>query len=104
MIRYRLTGQNQGKAGARKLALTQPVPQGTAYVLNSVEGQGTQAKFSIDGGKTFVANPTVTVKSADGQVATRPAPANAYTHVKWQFDQPIGANQQVNVAYQVEVK
>ncbi|MBE9030091.1 DUF11 domain-containing protein [filamentous cyanobacterium LEGE 11480] len=103
VIRYRLSGKNQGKAGARKLALTQPVPQGTVYVLKTATGEGTQATFSIDGGKTFVANPTVRVKLTDGKFETQPAPAKAYTHVKWQFDQKIAANQDVNVAYQVKV-
>lgn len=103
VLRYRLSGKNQGKASAKRLILTQPIPTGTTYVLQSAQGTDTQTQFSIDGAKSFSTAPKVTFRQADGTIGTRPAPATAYTHVQWKFDRTIAANAQVNVAYQVQV-
>ncbi|MGL6337982.1 MAG: hypothetical protein ACRC80_02445, partial [Waterburya sp.] len=46
-----------------------------------------QAKitYSIDQGKTFVAEPKIQVTQENGKVIDRPAPPEAYTHIRWQF-------------------
>lgn len=106
VIRYTVTGANKGDRPASNLVVTQPIPSQTAYILNSSATINNTATvtYSIDNGKTFVAKPTVQVKLADGKVETRPAPAEAYTHVRWKFTNAIAAKSTVSAAYQVRVK
>lgn len=105
VLRYSLIGNNQGNRAARKFALTQPVPKGTVYVMNSAaKGKGAELIYSIDGGKSFVANPTVPVRTASGKVENRPAPAESYTHIRWQWGGELAPGGNVNVAYQVRVR
>jgi uncharacterized repeat protein (TIGR01451 family) len=106
VIRYTVTGANQGDRPANNLVVTQPIPRQTAYILNSSNTINVTATvtYSIDNGKTFVAKPTVQVKLADGKVETRPAPAEAYTHVRWKFTNAIAAKSTASAAYQVRVK
>jgi len=106
IIRYMVIGANNGDREANNLIVTQPIPKQTAYVLNSsttIKSTAT-VTYSIDNGKTFVAKPTVQVKLANGKVETRPAPAEAYTHVRWKFTNAIAAKSIVAAAYQVRVK
>jgi uncharacterized repeat protein (TIGR01451 family) len=104
-LRYVVTGQNAGKAAAKKLVLTQPVPKQMTYQIGSAQATDrASATYSIDNGKSFTVKPMVKVKLADGQEEMRPAPAEAYTHVRWQFDQAINPNAQVKASYEVQVR
>jgi uncharacterized repeat protein (TIGR01451 family) len=103
-VRYNLVGKNQGNSAAKKLVVTQPIPQGTVYVLNSATDRDPKVTFSIDGGKTFVANPTIEVQLANGQVETRPAPAERYAYIRWDFDRAIAPQATVAASYEVEVR
>ena len=106
VLRYTVTGANNGTRPATNLVVTQPIPKQTAYVLNSSSTIKTTATvtYSIDNGKTFVAKPTVQVKLANGKVETRPAPAEVYTHVRWKFTDAIAAKSTIGAVYQVRVK
>jgi uncharacterized repeat protein (TIGR01451 family) len=104
VLRYTVAGQNLGDRPVANLVINQMIPAQLKYVLNStVQPAGMSAVYSIDGGKTFVATPTVQVKLADGTVETRPAPAEVYTHIRWTVS-AIDANTSTNVSYQLEVR
>lgn len=106
VIRYTVMGANNGDRPANNLVVTQPIPKQTAYVLNSsatIKNTAT-VTYSINNGKTFVAKPTVQVKLANGKIETRPAPAEAYTHVRWKFNDAIAVKSTVGAVYQVRVK
>ena len=107
VLRYRVTGGNNGEKAVKNLAINQPIPKGMEYVLNSatVNGKaGAKITYSIDGGQTFVENPTVKVKLADGKVETRPAPASAYTHARWKFGESVAAQATVEGTFKVLVR
>ncbi len=105
VLRFTLNSKNEGDRPAANLVLTQPIPKGTQYVLNTaIANIPAQTTYSIDGGRSFVANPTVAVTLPDGKVETRPAPASAYTHVRWTVSQPLAALAATQVAYQVAVR
>lgn len=106
VIRYTVTGQNNGDRAVKNLVITQPIPKQTVYILNSINTVNNTATvtYSIDNGKTFVARPTVKVKLTDGKVVNQPAPATAYTHVRWQFGQAISPKTAAAAAYQVRVR
>lgn len=86
VLRYTIEGKNTGGSPANNLAVTQPIPNSMSYKLNSATSDSNaDITYSIDGGETFVAKPTIKIALEDGTVEERPAPAEAYTHVRWNF-------------------
>ncbi len=105
VLRYTMAGHNAGESGAKNLAVTQPIPRQMAYVLGSAtDDDRAKTTYSIDNGQSFVAHPTVQVTLANGKVETRPAPAEAYTHVRWQFKGAVDPNTTVQASYQAKVR
>lgn len=107
VLRYRLMGKNEGDRPVKNLTLNQPIPKGTVFVLKSAKAASSQAAqitYSIDSGRSFVAVPTVQVTLANGKVETRPAPAEAYTHIRWNLSGILAAKAPVNAEYQVKVR
>ena len=107
VLRYRLMGKNEGDRPIKNLTLNQPIPKGTVFVLKSAKtasNQAAQLTYSIDDGHTFVAAPVVQVKLPNGTVETRPAPAEAYTHIRWSLPGLLAAKAPVNAEYQVNVR
>ena len=107
VLRYRVTGGNNGEKAVKNLAIKQPIPKGMEYVLNSAtvnEKAGAKITYSIDGGQTFVENPTIEVKLENGEVETRPAPASAYTHARWKFGESVAAQATVEGTFKVMVR
>lgn len=107
VLRYSVTGANNGNKAVKNLAINQPIPKGMVFVRNSAtvnSNAGAKITYSINGGKTYVKNPTVEVKLANGEVETRPAPDTAYTHVRWNFGESVPAKAAVKGTYQVKVR
>ncbi len=107
VIRYTLAGENNSDRPVKNLVFSQPIPQGTVYILNSAnvaQNAGAKTTYSIDNGKTFVQNPTVKVKLANGKVETRPAPAEAYTNIRWNFGATVNPKATTMATYQVKVQ
>ncbi len=107
VLRYKVNAGNNGDKAVKNLAINQPIPSGMKYVIKSAtvgQNKGAKITYSIDGGKTFVENPTVKVKLENGEVETRPAPAEAYTHARWNFGESVAAKSSVEGSVQVTVK
>jgi uncharacterized repeat protein (TIGR01451 family) len=107
IIRYTVNGENSGEKPVSGLAITQPIPQGTKFELATATldpGHPARVIYSIDRGKTFVEKPTIRVTLPDGKVETRPAPAEAYTHVRWILASNVTTEKPVKVSYQVRVR
>jgi len=107
VIRYTLNSKNTSDRPVKNLVVTQPVPQRTIFILNSVtaaQEKSIAVVYSIDGAKSFVEKPMVPVKLPDGKTVNQPAPAQAYTHIRWTFNQAIPAKTTVSVTYQVKVR
>jgi len=99
---YRLRATNVGLAPAREARIEDPIPAGTVLVPDSV---GKNVHASLDGGKTWQAFPaTVPRKRDDGQVERVPAPANAYTHLRWVLEQAVAPGGSAEVAFKVQVQ
>ncbi|TAE55932.1 MAG: DUF11 domain-containing protein [Nostocales cyanobacterium] len=104
VVRYTLIAENQSDRQIKNLVLNGPVPRGTVLVLQSVQApDNTQISYSIDGGKSFAANPTITVKLPNGKSETKPAPATAYTHIRVQVPS-VSAKSTVKATYQTQVQ
>ena len=105
VLRYTLNGKNAGDLPAQGIELTQPIPNRTKFVLNSatLTNPG-KVTYSIDNGKTFVEAPTIKVTLADGKIVDRPAPAEAYTHVRMSLSKDLNPQAALLASYQVEVR
>ncbi len=105
ILRYAIASENAGEMAAENLVITQPISPEMTYTLGSAKGNEIAVTtYSIDAGKTFVAEPMVEVTLPDGTVEMQPAPAEAYTHVKWDFSQALGAKEAVSVSLEATVK
>ncbi|MBD2189075.1 DUF11 domain-containing protein [Pseudanabaena mucicola] len=106
-VRYVVTASNTSDRNIKKLVVTQPIPKSSIYVLGSAtlpNIQGVKVDYSIDGGKTYTATPTIRVKNEKGEIVTVPAPDNMYTHVRWNFGDNFPAKTAVNATYQVRIR
>ena len=105
VLRYTVESSNASEIAAEDLVIKQPIPAQMKFVIGSDYGNdAASATYSIDNGATFVAEPLVEVTLADGTVEMQPAPAEAYTHIKWDFSKALGASEVVSVAHEVVVK
>ena len=105
MLRYEVTSSNSGDIAAENLVIEQPIPKAMTFVIGSQKGNSAASPtYSIDNGETFVAEPMVEVILADGTVEMQPAPAEVYTHVKWNFEGALDTEEAVAVSHDVVVK
>lgn len=104
VIRYTLVAENTSNEAMYNIKLVDPIPAGTEYVPDSAAGRGTDIRFSIDGGATYVAQPTIQVRDQNGRLVTRPAPASMYTNVQWTFTQPLQPKEKRSVELRVRVQ
>lgn len=106
-IRYTFNGENTSTRPIKNLVVTQPIPKQMVYVLNSASVgaiKGAEITYSIDGGKSFVKTPMVEVKKANGTVEKQPAPAEVYTHIRWNFGDAVAPTAVLNATYNVKVR
>lgn len=113
LIRYQLVAENKGAEPLSSPILTQPIPAQTVYVLGSAKGNDfSTIAYSIDGGETFVANPTMVINrnSSNSQVGLErslrrvPALPQAYTHIRWKMREALQPGASVTVEFQVQVR
>ena len=99
---YRLRATNVGLGPAGEAKIDDPIPSGTVLMPESV---AKNAHASLDGGKTWQSFPaTIPRKRDDGQVERVPAPANAYTHLRWVLEQPLPPGGSAEVGFKVQVQ
>jgi uncharacterized repeat protein (TIGR01451 family) len=104
VLRFQVIGKNTSDRPAEKLVVTQPIPKGTIYSLNSAIKGDAELTYSIDEGKTFSENPMMLVTLPDGRTGMQPAPADTYSHLRWVFDRAIAPKSAVEMSYEVSVR
>ncbi len=103
-IEYDIVASNAGDSAALRLVPVGRIPAGTAYVEGSAKAARAHAEFSLDGGKTWSASPTVRVRAADGTTVVKKADPALYTAVRFVTDGAIAAHQALTYAYEVRIK
>lgn len=102
-VEYQITAMNGGDGAALHLVPIGEIPAGTRYVDGSAIAAHAHAEFSLDG-KTWSAQPTVTVKNAAGVPVVKKADPALYTKVRFVADDPLAAHQSLTCRYDVRVK
>lgn len=102
---YTLEARNAGDASAVGANLDDPIPEGTTLVVDSIDRAGASISASLDGAKTWVAFPaTLERRADDGSVQRVPAPAEAYTHLRWSLPGAIAPGESRNVSFKVRIR
>ncbi|HTJ25271.1 MAG TPA: hypothetical protein VMA36_03810 [Candidatus Limnocylindria bacterium] len=104
VIRYEITTANTGASTVYHVVPQGRIPAGTAYRTGSASiAASAHVEFSLDGGKTWSATPTTTIRTAQGTKVV-PAPAASYTAVRWVGTAPLRAGAAAHYSYAVTVK
>ena len=105
VLNWTILSQNTGNAPAHNYKTVGEIPAGTAYVAGSAKAAGNATiLFSIDQGKTFATKPTIEQKQPDGSSRQVPAPTTMYTHIRYEWNDPLSEGKQVSATYKVRVK
>jgi len=104
LIEYRLSFTNTREGAVGNVVFDDPIPVGLVYVEGSAgaEPENVVVEFSIDGGDSYTANPEIEVEEA-GERVRRPAPAEAYTHVRWTVQGTLAPGEEVRAVFRVRV-
>ena len=84
VVLFRLTFTNRLDVPVRNVEFKDPLPAGLRYLGSSATADRDDVviAYSIDGGRTFLADPLIE-EVIDGERVTRPAPPEMYTHIRW---------------------
>ena len=83
VIRYALVFTNVTAGPVKNIQFVDPIPKGMIYVPGSAAADHpARIEYSIDGGKSYSAQPTIQVVE-EGRKVEKPAPRQLYTHVRW---------------------
>jgi uncharacterized repeat protein (TIGR01451 family) len=93
---YSITANNISDRPVNKLRIEQKIRPGTVYVAQSATPiSNASLMFSIDGGKSYSPQPIINKK---------PAPASAYTNIRWSYIGSFAPKTKSNVSYEVEIR
>lgn len=101
-IIYTTTFKNIINKPVGNIAISNPVPNDTAYKAGSAIGENTDISYSVDGGKTFGMAETLKVKGKDGK--DRPALPAEYTTIRWVYKGELGAGKSGEVSFRTVIK
>jgi len=104
ILNWTIASENSGDAPALGYKAVGHIPRGTTFVANSAKADGAKAFYSIDGGKSFSAQPMIEEKQADGSVKRVPAPISMYTEIRYEWNDPLAQGGKLSASYKVRVK
>jgi uncharacterized repeat protein (TIGR01451 family) len=105
IVNWSIVSNNVGSGSAQDYKTVGQIPKGTSYVEGSAEAEGrARVTYSIDGGKSFTAQPMVAEKQADGSTKQVAAPVSMYTQVRYEWADPLASGGKLTASYQVRVK
>jgi len=103
-IIYTLTYSNSGTEAAKDVLISDPIPEGTAYIPGSASEAG-ELTFSIDKGKTFKKPTLLTyeIRDGSGKAQKKVAAPEEYTDIRWTIPS-VPAGGKGSVSFRVKVK
>ncbi|HEX8118900.1 MAG TPA: hypothetical protein VF521_16600 [Pyrinomonadaceae bacterium] len=105
ILDWQIVSSNDGTGAARDYKAVGHIPAGTAFVQGSASAEGgSTVTYSIDGGKTYAAQPVVEERQADGSVKRVAAPVSMYTEVRYEWSDAFAPGGKLSASYKVRVK
>ena len=104
ILDWNIAAENTGNAAALEYKTVGHIPRGSEFVAGSAKADGAKALYSIDGGKSFSAQPMIEVKQDDGSVKRVPAPVSMYTEIRYEWSDPLAQGGKLFASYKVRVK
>ena len=105
ILDWRIVSSNDGTGAARDYKAVGHIPAGTVLVAGSPAAEsGSVVTYSIDGGKTYSAQPVVEERQADGSVKSVAAPVSMYTEVRYEWSDAFAPGGKLSASYKVRVK
>ncbi len=104
VVQYRLVFTNVNAFAVQRVEFLDPIPAGLRYVAESARADrdDVRVEYSIDGGATYASRPMIEV-IVDGRPVMQPAPAERYTHVRWQVQGWVQPGAQVTAQFQARL-
>lgn len=106
LVEYRLNYKNRGEAPLRNISITDPIPAGATYVLDTANlPDGSVVQFSIDNGRTYHAWPIMIEKvDENGNTVRVEATPDMVTHINWKISQDFSPGEEMQFSYRAVVK
>lgn len=104
ILDWTITSENTGNAAAFEYKTVGHIPPGTTFLADSAKADGARTLYSIDGGKSYSAQPMIEVKQADGSIKRVPAPVSMYTEIRYEWADPLAQGGKLSASYKVRVK
>jgi uncharacterized repeat protein (TIGR01451 family) len=105
VLDWTIISQNDGTAPAQQYKAIGMIPNGTELVKGSVNAdRSASVLYSIDNGKSYSAQPMVPEKQADGSIKQVAAPVAMYTHLQYEWTDPLMQGSKLVASYKVRVK
>jgi len=102
---YTLTYTNRGSTPVAGAVVDDPIPGGTVLLPGSVRGEQADVTFSVDGGSSYASFPVeVEVVAEDGTKVRKKAPAESYTHIRWNARTAMAPGESRTASFKVLVK
>src|SRR3989449_4886494 len=103
VIRYALVFTNVTAGPVKNIQFVDPIPKGMIYVPGSAAADHpARIEYSIDGGKSYSAQPTIQVVE-EGRKVEKPAPRQLYTHVRWTVLGSLATQARVMAEFRTQV-
>jgi uncharacterized repeat protein (TIGR01451 family) len=103
VLGYSLAFTNVTRGSVANVQFVDPLPKGLVYRTGSARAdKAVRIDYSIDGGKSYTAQPVVVVME-NGKRVEKPAPRTAYTHIRWTVVGPLAPGAQVTAGFQAEI-
>jgi len=101
---YTLRAVNQGLSPAVGTRIVDPIPQGTVLLLEQLPASEAPDRASLDGGRSWQDFPArVQQVDSDGRARLVAAPAESYTHLRWDLPAPLAPGESHDVTFKVRV-
>lgn len=104
VVRYKLTFTNSAGRAISNVAIQNPVPAGLQFVAGSAKASraDARAEYSMDGGRTWSAQPMETV-TVDGRQVERAVAPERYTAVRWMVGGAVAPQAVVTAEYEARL-
>ena len=104
VLHWTIASENNGDGNAQQYKAVGKIPSGTEFVANSTKADGAPVvTYSIDE-KNFSKEPMIEEKQVDGSGKLVPAPVSMYKQIRFEWEEPLHANEKLNASYDVRVK